>query len=200
MVRSDGGLADYRSPRGLVFAAHGSLSVEGFRRSLDAVAAFRFSDVARSYSARRGTPQNVGIIGVAFYRERPPRRRARPYERDDAPAPRARSAPREDFESARKSKRRSDDVDRLGTEFGETRESRVHEVPFERASSAPYRVVTLRYDDAIGLRARGIDVDARRWPDTSREGEPEAFPASRFAAPPPEENSCSSERSGCGRG
>lgn len=195
-----GAIADYRRQRGYVLAPHGSLTVEGFRRSLDAVAAFRFSDVARSYSARRGTPQNVGIIGVAFYRERPRPRRPPPYARDEEAVPRARKAPREDAESPARSRRPSRDVDHLGTEFGETRHSRVHEVEFERAGSAPFRVVTLRYDDANGLRARGIDIDA--WPsrDPLREGEPQAFPASRFATPPAEEKSCNSESSGCGRG
>jgi hypothetical protein len=77
----------------------GSLLVEGFRRSLDEVAAFRFTGKGGSYSARRGTPQHVGVIGVAIFPEklRPPapvwrpRRRYQPESEYRAPTP---SAPR----------------------------------------------------------------------------------------------------------
>ncbi|HUB06230.1 MAG TPA: hypothetical protein VMB50_04480 [Myxococcales bacterium] len=47
----------------------------------------------------------------------------------------------------------------LGTEFGEERDSRVTEVAFERASSTPAAVLSLRYNDRAGLLALGIDVD-----------------------------------------
>jgi hypothetical protein len=77
-----GDLGDYVSQRGYLIEPWGSLLVEGFRRSLDEVAAFRFTGRAGSYSARRGTPQHVGVIGVAVFPEksRPPApiRRARP--------------------------------------------------------------------------------------------------------------------------
>ncbi|MDZ4063417.1 MAG: hypothetical protein U1E22_02010, partial [Coriobacteriia bacterium] len=44
--------------------------IEGFRTSADAVAAFRFSSVRGSYSARSGQgDQNVGVIGAAFFNE-----------------------------------------------------------------------------------------------------------------------------------
>jgi hypothetical protein len=43
--------------------------------------------------------------------------------------------------------------------------------------------MTLRYDDAQGLVARGFDVyDSGEWPEPSS---PDAFPRNRFAAPPP---------------
>ena len=64
---------NFRQQRGYVIAPFSSIVVEGFRQSLDQVAAFRFSELGDSYSARRGTAQNVGVIGVAVFREKPSR-------------------------------------------------------------------------------------------------------------------------------
>jgi hypothetical protein len=70
----------------------------------------------------------------------------------------------------------------LGTEFGETRHSSVVEVAFERRSASPDALITLQYDSAAGLVARGIDLG--RYADPLAGGEPEAFPDRRFAQPP----------------
>ncbi len=56
--------------RGYVLDPWATLEVDGFRRSEDEVAAFRFSKVDESYAAQRGQPRNVGVIGVAFFAER----------------------------------------------------------------------------------------------------------------------------------
>lgn len=249
-----GRVGDYGDQRGYIVPAHGSVVVDGFRQSLDRVAKFRFSDPSSSYSSRMGTPENVGVIGVAFFRERAWPRRAvripredpwnfgRHAERDqyDAPARRApagaspspsapragdSSAPRRDETQASKRSSssaaeatpsgryrydgpwrheyRDDDEQRLGTEYGESGWSPVSEVPFRRQNPEhPDSVVTLRYDDADGLRARGIDVrprpvvwqsdwsrwydyDSRRHPRWDASTVPEPFPGSRFAPPPP---------------
>lgn len=79
-----GQVGDYVAQRGYLIEPWGSLTIEGFRRSLDEVAAFRFTDRARSYSALRGTPENVGVIGVAVFPEKrrpspPLRPRPTPY-------------------------------------------------------------------------------------------------------------------------
>ena len=75
-----GDVGDYRNQRGYVVAPYGSVLVEGFRQSHAQVAAFRFTSPGDSYSARRGTPQNIGVIGVAVFGERHHRRQpiARP--------------------------------------------------------------------------------------------------------------------------
>jgi len=65
-----GDVGDYVTQRGYLIEAWGSLLVEGFRRSLDEVAAFRFTGRGGSYSALRGTPQHVGVIGVAVFPEK----------------------------------------------------------------------------------------------------------------------------------
>lgn len=82
-----GQLGNYRKQRGYVIGPYGSVTVEGFRQSLDHVAAFRFSDLTASYSARRGTPQHVGVIGVAVFKERK-RRVRRKKSKPIATAPR----------------------------------------------------------------------------------------------------------------
>jgi hypothetical protein len=53
--------------RGYVLGPYGSLEIDGFRQSEDAVAAFRFSKVKDSYAAQTGSARNVGVIGVAFF-------------------------------------------------------------------------------------------------------------------------------------
>ena len=62
---------DFVNERGYLIEPYDSVLIEGFRTSLTEVAAFRFSSRADSYSARMGTPQNVGVIGVAIFPERP---------------------------------------------------------------------------------------------------------------------------------
>lgn len=56
--------------RGYIVDAFGSTDIDGFRRSTDAVAAFRFGAVGESYAAQKGDARNVGVIGVAFFHER----------------------------------------------------------------------------------------------------------------------------------
>jgi len=56
--------------RGYVMMPFGTVEVDGFRQSHDAVAAFRFSRVADSYAAQTSGDRNVGVIGVAFFAER----------------------------------------------------------------------------------------------------------------------------------
>jgi len=211
---------DYVSQRGYVIPAYGSLLVEGFRRSMEEVAAFRFTSQADSYSSRMGTPQNVGVIGVAFFPERA--RPAQPVIRRQRALPRPPPVPYDASRSSRDSQSecaaadpklkpsaesggefpapsQADRVDRkatrgddyrdnlnnLGTRFGESHESLVSSVSFERASAThPALLSTVRYDDADGLEARGIDISAYRYGRVEAD-EPQAFPVSRFAQPPP---------------
>ena len=45
-------------------------TIEGWRKSLDRTAAFVFTDPSRAYATRTGRPDDVGVIGVALFRER----------------------------------------------------------------------------------------------------------------------------------
>lgn len=70
-----GDQGDYKSQRGYLIDPHGSVLVEGFRQSMSNVAAFRFTSPGDSYAGRRGSAQNIGVIGVAVFPERHVRRR-----------------------------------------------------------------------------------------------------------------------------
>jgi hypothetical protein len=57
--------------RGYLVDPHGELEIDGFRQSMDTVAAFRFGSVRGSYaSLKHGDSRNVGVIGVALFHER----------------------------------------------------------------------------------------------------------------------------------
>jgi len=65
----DGRKASVRKP-GYIMAPRSELKVDGFRRSTESVAAFRFSPVRESYAAEKyHNTQNVGVIGVAVFNE-----------------------------------------------------------------------------------------------------------------------------------
>ena len=57
---------------GYVLGSWDSVRIEGWRKSLDEVATFYFTRLADSYAARTGRPHDVGVIGVALFRERQP--------------------------------------------------------------------------------------------------------------------------------
>jgi hypothetical protein len=60
---------DFKRQRGYIVPAYGSVVIDGFRQTLDSVAAFRFTTPGDSYSSRMGTPENVGVIGAAIFPE-----------------------------------------------------------------------------------------------------------------------------------
>ncbi len=65
----DGRPASFRKP-GYVIAPRDKISVDGFRQSRAAVAAFRFGSVAESYAnLKHHDTRNVGVIGVAIFPE-----------------------------------------------------------------------------------------------------------------------------------
>ncbi len=207
-----GQVTDLVRHRGYVIPGHGTLRVEGFRNSMESVASFRFTDPGDAYSTRMGTPRQQGVISVAVYPERTPT--PGPIAVDDEqqwrPLPRAgaapEQAPRPGTTPPRAARRPAPATgahatdayapwrDRaeagggnLGTQYGETRYSRVVEVDFERdRPTQPAQRVTLRYDDAAGLEARGIELHPRVIPPALWDDEPPLpSPRHSFAQPPP---------------
>jgi len=55
---------------GYVIDGWQSYAINGWRKSMDDVAQFVFTALPDSYAARTGRPGNVGVIGVAVYREK----------------------------------------------------------------------------------------------------------------------------------
>lgn len=57
---------------GYVLGPHESYDVNGWRKSTSEIAAFTFAALSNSYAARTGRPDDVGVIGMAVFRERAP--------------------------------------------------------------------------------------------------------------------------------
>lgn len=64
------GMSGSFSKRGYLLQPFATVDIDGFRQSMDEVAAFRFGSVRGSYAARKGNDRNVGVIGVALFAER----------------------------------------------------------------------------------------------------------------------------------
>lgn len=188
-----GKVGDFKRQRGYVIDPFGEVVIDGFRQSLDHVAAFRFSSVRDSYTARRGTPQHAGVIGVAVFRERAPAHvphRKRPLATTDPRGDAFDGAAKPSTKAPRaESSRSRAGGEKLGTEFGETVVSQVIEVPFVRRNpTKPDELHRVVYDSAERLRARGVPIEPvfahEPWsPDPSPW--PGARDADRFAPPPP---------------
>jgi hypothetical protein len=78
------------SQTGYVLAPWQTADITGWRKSDAEVAAFYFTSLPDSYAARTDRPHNVGVVGVAVFRERVPLPRPMPFEpavvgRADAP-------------------------------------------------------------------------------------------------------------------
>lgn len=171
------------SKRGYVVPAFGSVTIDGFRTSMNSVAAFRFTSVPDSYAGRTGQDRNVGVIGVAIFRERV----EQPIE--IVPRPRPRSAAPSAGESRSSAAKKPTDRPGLGTQFGEQHESRVRQTTFIRESASPTQTVELRYNDRAGLRALGIQIPPEPAivdDDLRMRESATPFPGDRrFAQPPP---------------
>lgn len=142
--------------------------VAGWRKSRKEIAAFEFTRLSRSYAARTGRPDDVGVIGVAVFRERIYRAdpSIAPYDRS-APVPRS-GPPAMDRKSA------SGAGPQLGTGHGERERDRVGTTEFERRSRRPDEIIRVRYDSRENLIAMGVIPTRRR-----HEHRPSAFPGAR---------------------
>ncbi len=156
---------------GYVLGPRQTADIRGWRKSLDEVAAFHFTALPDSYAARTGRPDNVGVIGVAVYREYVvPRREPMPL---DAPSGQAAAAPREADAASSEAPgeaRMKKESERLGTGHGERLNDPTRLTDFRRAGDAPAEVLTIHYDSRENLMARGI------IPRAPRHGHPQPFP------------------------
>lgn len=158
---------------GYVLDPYGYVEIDGWRKSMAEVAAFYFTSLPDSYAARTGRPDNVGVIGVAVFRER--QRYPAPLYRQSVPAadaepirppsyPDGRAAGKAATPSAEASAATGmlERDERLGTGHGQRRDSGATYVDFERASKRPDEVITIYYDSYRNLVARGIIPEPRR--------------------------------------
>ncbi len=190
-----GRAGDFTSQRGYVLEPFGSVVIDGFRTSLERVAAFRFSSVGDSFAAKSGAAHNAGVIGVAVFKERAApiaRHRHTPKVAGGSTAKKDRksrpsAAPRPESSARDADRSWSAPSRELGTRFGESRRSAVREVGFTRANARrPDFRTSLHYDSERGLQARGIPLVVDPvWHDTPPA---DAWPSARgdrFSQPPP---------------
>lgn len=196
---------------GYVFSGGERSDITGWRKSDSQIAAFEFTSVGNSYASRTGRPADVGVIGVALFRERVPVPPAPPIvlpqrdgyggnremeHRSEAPSAVAEAAPAapaaqsrsadsalgaESAASAKGGLARPSPS--LGTGHGRRETSHVGHTTFERAQSTPDEVVRIRYDSRENLIAAGVIPvpPPPRWP---RPEGPSAFPGSEMGYVP----------------
>lgn len=181
---------------GYVFDPGERYQITGWRKSDAEVAAFTFTAAPNSYAERTGRPANVGVIGVAVFRERPPPMSYMPPRIADSP--RERQAPvaaQADRAAASPSTaiagvaaadavnaptesslawRALMPVPKLGTGHGEREYSYVGHTEFRRMQPEPDEVIRIRYDSLDNLMAMGIVGRPRPTPTV-----PNPFPGSR---------------------
>jgi hypothetical protein len=184
---------------GYVFSGRERSDITGWRKSDSQIAAFEFASAGNSYASRTGRPDDVGVIGVAMFRENvpvPPPPPITPYPRRDGYGyggerersesssmgdAKAKAAPAESAAAAEAPAgglaRQQAPSPSLGTAHGRRETSHVGKTTFERAQSTPNEVVRIRYDSRENLIAAGVIPvpPTPRWP---RPAGPSPFPGS----------------------
>lgn len=169
------------SQRAYVLSPRQRTEVAGWRKSQQEVAAFYFTQLDDSYAARTDRPDNVGVIGVAVFREYepPPPPPVTDVEHPRAvPAPSG-AAPTTGRRAAKKAAARPTAGENLGTGHGERIDAPTRSVEFKRARSSPDQIVSIFYDSRTNLIARGIIPVPQRPPHST----PQAFPDSYVPDP-----------------
>ncbi|GAB2818329.1 hypothetical protein GCM10027276_19710 [Comamonas piscis] len=185
---------------GYVLGGRQQWAIPGWRKSDQQVAAFYFSHSEDSYAARTGRPRDIGVIGVAVFRERqpqpqPPILRNSQSQKSTAPAAEASSAdsaapamPPPSSPAASAAPNASVAAEsrqatapspapvapRLGTGHGALERSVTRTIAFDSASSSPAQILRIRYDSYANLVAQGVI----RTPQPAAQPHPRAFPAS----------------------
>lgn len=184
------GQTAHPSQTGYVLGPWQSSEIHGWRKSLDDVAQFVFTDLPDSYAARTGRPDHVGVIGVAvfeearrWYDESPVPISSGPIAREDAARSERDAAAKSSAPAAAESRSADSDMatQSIGTSHGAREWSQASRIGFERASRAPAQISELRYDDHDSLVARGV---LRPYPPYRGRDRPHAFPEGFVADPP----------------
>jgi hypothetical protein len=172
---------------GYVLGPGESADIAGWRKDMSRTAAFYFTSLADSYAARTGRPDNVGVIGVAVFRERE-RPRPVPYGalRKDGGAADSRERAERDAASPALAESQAPGASgaaqsksQLGTGHGRSESSYTQYTAFERASETPTETIAIYYDSFQNLLAMGVPVG----PQPMARVRPDPFPM-RFVPDP----------------
>ena len=175
---------------GYVLSPYQKMEVAGWRKSDNEVAQFYFTSLPDSYAARTDRPDNVGIIGVAVYREKEPTPPPaitdnqydgnRPSRHDSQESSRSRfgEAGTGRMAAAPSAAPPMKQAERLGTGHGERQYDPVNTTTFLRATEQPAEIVALRYDSTEHLIQMGVIRPPKQ------NSEPQAFPNQYVPDPP----------------
>ncbi len=166
------------SQAGYVLEPWQQVEIRGWRKSYSDIAEFYFTDLPDSYAARTGRPQNVGVIGVAAFRERRPE----PIAYEPVPPMIAGAMEKSAADSAAgnrsaraESSAPSAMAQQIGTGHGQRRYDPVTQTQFEREGTRPNQRIALYYDSYDALVARGV-INERRYQRDSYGDRPVPFP------------------------
>lgn len=148
---------------GYIVPAHQSRIIDGWRTSLDTVRTFRIGPEGTSYAEKRSdvSSANRGVIGVVLYRRRQILREFRDRSLDALPSC--------EWKTSGLMFNACSTPQEVGTQWGDTKQSKVRRMPFKRDLESK-SVVVLYYDTVNALREKGVPVDAHV-------GLPNPFPA-----------------------
>ncbi|NJD86389.1 MAG: hypothetical protein FIB05_00060 [Betaproteobacteria bacterium] len=152
------------SQSGYVLGSYSSMDVSGWRKNMQRTAAFYFTTLPDSYAARTGRPDDVGVIGVALFKRKPPEPvavepwRPMPFAKGEsssgAPAPAAPSSQANEMRDS--AAKRAQAESPLGTGHGRQERNPAHWVEFERATPYPVETIAIYYDSTRNLVAQGV--------------------------------------------
>ena len=151
---------------GYVLGSGETMQVTGWRKSMAEVASFEFTPLPDSYAARTGRPGNVGVIGIALFREKPKFVATPPLSNERMENESARSAPpiraRPDARGDRASDARPDETAAAKAEAGSGR----------LAPAAPTSAAPAEANDApLASSARAPEIAQRKeWRQARRLG------------------------------
>lgn len=166
---------------GYIVPAYGQVTVDGWRKSTHEVAAFFFTPQDNSYASRTGRPANVGVIGLAVFRQAPPPPKVGLSTAQDGASSQRGSGPAESMakEYDPAAKAGAPAAPSLGTGHGPRERSDVTYQDFRRESDKPFEIAVLEYDTVENLIARGLVAGGQV------QRQPDPFPAREFVPDPP---------------
>ena len=135
----------------------------GWRKSDSEIAAFEFKAAPDANATRTGRAANLGIIGVALFRERAPMRLESQAESPVPP-----TADKSAADALDRAVGIDESMAKLGTEHGRREHSEVEPAEFERLQEHPDEIIRIRYDSRQNLLALGVIAQARYVPDPPR--------------------------------
>jgi len=163
---------------GYVLSAWECADINGWRKSMERTAAFYFTELPDAYATRTGRPENVGVIGVAFFREKTPPvvswkdKVSRMQAAEEAGSGGSYDAKKETAQGTLRGEAQSNEraradaatsappaaapLAKLGTGHGRSEESPTQMVAFERESAAPNETIAIHYDRHENLVALGV--------------------------------------------